>query len=315
MERLPMIIKRIVARPSLSVGVLIVLAFLVVAVAAPLIAPPVEGESESPHIIPRYGFSIVPQPPSPDHPLGLMERQNDVFYGLIWGTRAAFQIGLAATLGRMVIGTVLGLLSGFYGGLVDAIIMRITDAFLAFPIVAAVMVTVAVVGTDTQTSFGRLYFVPSPEEQVVMVTLVAFGWMSYARLVRGNILAEREKDYIHAARATGMRSRRLVFRHVLPNSTQGLFVLSASDVGAVVVLVTVLNFIGLMRSPVGQMEADWGQMLSAARNWIIGSPSNAFEYWYTYIPVSAALVLFSIGWNLIGDGLRDVFDPRLRRGV
>jgi peptide/nickel transport system permease protein len=127
------------------------------------------------------------------------------------------------------------------------------------------------------------------------------------------VLAEREKEYVQAARAIGAGHRRVIFRHLFPNSMQGLFVMVASDLGAVVVLLTMFAFIGLVRPSTGMLEADWGQMLSLSRDWIIGTPSNAFEYWYTYIPVSLAVVLFSVGWNLIGDGLRDVLDPRLRK--
>jgi peptide/nickel transport system permease protein len=149
-------------------------------------------------------------------------------------------------------------------------------------------------------------------ETVMLVALIVFGWMSYARVVRGNVLAEREKEYVQAARATGVGGWRILFRHMLPNVTQGLFVLAAADVGAMVVLVAAFNFIGFGATGQGEMPAEWGQILNVARNWIIGSPGNAFEYWYTYVPISAAIVLFAIGWNLIGDGLRDALDPRLR---
>ncbi len=289
-------LNKIVTRPALVAGSLIVLAFLIVAVAAPVIASP---QGESPYIVPRDGVSPIPRPPNPGHPLGTMDGQGDVFYALVWGTRAAFRAGLTITLGRVLIGVLLGLLAGYYGGLVDALIMRLTDAFMAFPLMAVAMVMLAVV--------GRV-------ERVVTVTLILFGWMSYARLMRGNVLSEREKEYVEAARSTGAPNRRIIFRHLLPNATHGLFVLIASDVGAMVALVAVFSFMGFIGSPTGQIEADWGQVLSRARNWIIGLPANAFAYWHTYIPASTALVLFSIGWNLIGDGLRDVLDPRRRVG-
>jgi peptide/nickel transport system permease protein len=306
------ILKSILGRPSLVVGILIVLTFFVVAAAAPLIAPPVN--EENPYLMHQYGFGSIPQPPSPEHPLGLMARQHDVFYGLVWGTRTALKVGLFVTLGRLLIGALLGLISGYYGRLVDAVIMRFTDAFMAFPIIAAVMVTIALFAREVNaTPGGTMFLVPSRQEQVIILTLILFGWMSYARLLRGNVLAEREKDYMQAAHAIGAGNRRVIFRHLLPNVTQGLFVLVASDVGAVVVLLTMFTFIGLVTPQMGMMEADWGQMLSVSRDWIIGSPANAFEYWYSYIPVSAAILLFSIGWNLIGDGLRDVMDPRLRK--
>jgi peptide/nickel transport system permease protein len=306
-------VRSLFSRPSLALGSLIVLAFVVVAAAAPLLAAPVDEDNA--YLIPKDGFGAIPEPPSREHLLGKLPQQYDIFYGLVWGTRTALKLGLFVALGRLLVGGLVGLVSGHYGTVVDAVIMRITDAFLAFPIVAAVMVTVALFARDLQTTpGGGLFLVPSREEQVIILTLVLFGWMAYARVVRGNVLAEREKEYMQAATALGAPRRRVMFRHLLPNVTQGLFVLVASDIGAVVVLLATLTFIGLIPPPYGQMEADWGQMLVASRDWIIGSPANAFEHWYTYIPVSMAVVLFSVGWNLIGDGLREVLDPRVRRG-
>lgn len=303
--------KKSLLRPSLIAGSLIILVFVVAAVGAPLIAPPVEQNIDSPELIPSYGMGASPTPPSAEHRLGLLSGEYDIFYGLIWGARAALQAGVIVVAGRLAIGMILGLISGYYGKVVDAVLMRLTDAFLAFPIMAAAMVAVVLFGRETQYVVrGFHYLMPSHEEQVLMVTLVAFGWMPYARLIRGNLLAEREKEYVQAAHAAGVRSWRIILRHLLPNSVQGLFVTAASDVGAVVVLLATFTFVGLIHPSFEGMKAEWGHMLTNARNWIIGSPANAFEYWYTYIPVSAAIILFAVGWNLIGDGLRDALDPR-----
>ncbi|MBN1657611.1 MAG: ABC transporter permease [Anaerolineae bacterium] len=302
------------SRPSLIIGVLIVLALAAVALAAPRIAPVPVGESSG--IIPRYGFSPSPTPPSAEHPLGLMPKQYDVFYGVVWGTRRAFAAGLAVTAARVVLGAILGLVAGYRGGWLDAALMRVTDGFLSFPIVAAAMVMVSLYGVEIYINpQGVPHLMPARQESIVLGTLVVFGWMQYARLIRGNVLAEREREYIVAARAGGVRPARLLFRHLLPNATQGLFVMAASDIGGVVVLLATFAFIGLFTSPFGFMEADWGQMLAAARDWVVGGgAAGAFEYWYLYVPVSAAIVLFSVGWNLIGDGLRDAFDPQMRGG-
>jgi len=180
-----------------------------------------------------------------------------------------------------------------------------------------VMVTVALFGNDLIAMPDGIMrpFPNAPKtEAVIVLTLIVFGWMAYARLIRGNVLSEREKEYVQAARAVGVNNRRMIFRHLLPNATHGLPVMIASDIGMMVVWMAAFNFIGLIQGNKSMMVADWGQMLSFARNWIIGAGGNAFQYWYTYVPVSLAIVFFSVGWNLIGDGLRDVLDPRLRQG-
>jgi peptide/nickel transport system permease protein len=292
-------IKHIAGRPELLIGILLVLFFAIVAIIAPVIAPP---EGSDPYAIPKYGFSGDPEPPSREHPLGLMQDKYDLLYGLIWGTRVAFRIGLLITLGRVLIGIPLGVISGYYGGWLDALIMRITDAFLAFPIVAGVMVLMTVQFDFFEIRLGE-------GDRAIIIGLILFGWIQYARLVRGNVLAERAKEYVKAAICVGAWDLRIIFKHILPNSTQGLLVLIASDIGTMVMTVAALTFIGFSGDA---PTADWGMMLRISRNWVVGAPVNAFQYWYTYIPVIIAIILFSIGWNLIGDGLRDVLDPKLR---
>jgi peptide/nickel transport system permease protein len=281
-------------------GALLVLFFVAVAVTAPRLAPPVE---EDPFRLPKHGYSGSPTPPSPEHPLGLMQDQYDTLYGLIWGTRTAFRVGLLITLGRVLLGVVVGLISGYYGGQLDALLMRTTDAFLAFPVVTGVMVMLTVFVED---QFGLQL---GQGSNAIVAALVLFGWMQYARLIRGNVLAERAKDYVQAAISVGARSRRIIFRHVLPNASQGLIVLMASDIGAMVVTVAAFTFIGLAGD---EPVADWGMMIKFSRNWLIGTRANAFQYWYTYLPPILAIVLFSVGWNLVGDSLREALDPRLR---
>jgi peptide/nickel transport system permease protein len=287
--------------PGLLLGMVLVLSFVAVAIAAPIIAPP---QGDDPYTMPRSSYRVNPEPPRPGHLLGTTEGSFDVFHGLVWGTHIAFRVGLTVAVARLMIGLTLGLVSGYYGGWLDAIIMRITDAFMAFPIVPATLLMLVFFGP---TGLSRVA-AASGVDTIIILALILFGWMQYARLVRGNVLLERSKQYVEAAVAVGARAPRVIWRHILPNIPQGLFVLAASDIGAMVVLAAVFTFLGLS----GRTGlADWGWMLNSGRNWIIGTPTNAFQYWYAYLPPIAAIVLFSMGWNLIGDGLRDVVDPRV----
>ena len=304
-----MILKAIRIHLSLISGCLIVLVFLSAALFAPWIAPP--EDASNPQYIPRFGYGSEPEPPTPGHPLGLLSGKYDTFYSLIWGTRAALGMGLTVAFGRALVGIVVGLLAGTYGGFVDALLMRLADAFMAFPMIAATVVMLSLFGSvRDRWPTGWYVFHPSRQDQIIMLTLILFGWVPFARLIRGNVLVARERIYIQAARAIGVPTWRLILRHLFPNSTHGLLALLSSDIGAVVVLITSFTFIGVV--PWQVMQADWGIMLSSARNWIIGPPSEAFRYWYTFLPVSAAIVIFSTGWCLVGDGLRDALDPRLR---
>jgi peptide/nickel transport system permease protein len=278
--------------PLSIVGIIIILIFIVIAILAPVIAPPPEGTTNS-YLIPRYGFSPVPQPPSAEHPFGLTQGQYDIFYGLIWGTRSAFTVGLIVIGSVVVIGVLLGSLAGYFGGLVDEIIMRIADIFLAFPaLILAMAVTVAL----------------GPSLKSVIIALITVSWPIYTRLIRGDILSIREEDYVQSAKGIGASNARIIIRHILPNSIYPTLVMASLDIGAVVLSAAALSFLGL-GAPEGY--ADWGQMIQFARNWIVGPPGNTLAYWYTVTIPGLFILFFVLGWNLLGDAFRDILDPRL----
>ena len=287
---------------GMVVGFLIVAIFAVVAIAAPKIAPP--ENPEDPYTLPRGSYGASPKPPSEEHPLGLMENQGDILYGLIWGTRGAFIMSLLVALGRALIGVVIGIFSGYYGRFLDSILMRITDAFLAFPLMAAVLIMLTLIGG------GLIGIQTGSAEHILIIALIVFGWMGYARLIRGNVLSEKSQEYVQAAITLGANSRRIIFKHILPNTYQGLIVLITSDIGSIVVWMAVFSFLGFSGT---QPTADWGKMVNNSRNWIVSAPATALKYWYTFIPPSLAIILFSFGWNLIGDGLRNLLDPRISK--
>jgi peptide/nickel transport system permease protein len=280
--------------PLSIAGITILLIFVIIAILAPVIAPPPEGHRDA-YQIPRSGYSPTPNPPDEEHLFGTTEGQYDIFYGVIWGTRSAFQVGLVVVGTVLAIGVTLGSIAGYFGGIIDEIIMRITDIFLAFPaLILAMAVTVAL----------------GPSLNSVIVALIIVSWPAYTRLIRGDILAVREEDYVEATRGIGSSHARIIIRHILPNAIYPTLIMASLDIGAVVLSAAALSFLGL-GAPEGY--ADWGQMVQFARNWIVGPAGNPLAYWYTVTIPGLFILFFVLGWNLLGDAFRDILDPRLGR--
>ncbi len=275
------------------VGFSLIVLFLAVAVLAPVLAPP-PPTSRNAYLIPQDGFGSDPRPPGGGHLLGTTEGQYDLYYGIVWGARTAFRVSLVVILISVVIGLVLGSLSGYYGGSLDEAIMRVTDVFLAFPDLVLAVAVVAVLGRSLDN---------------VMIAIALVNWPIYARLLRGDVLAVRGRDFVEAARAMGAGSLRIILRHVIPNAIYPFVVLSSLQMGLIVLTAAALSFLGL-GAEVGY--ADWGTLINLSRNWILGTPGNPFAYWYVLVFPGAAIFLFVLGWNLLGDAFRDVLDPRLR---
>jgi len=213
---------------------------------------------------------------------------------VVWGTRTAFQVGIAMTVATLLIGLVVGSIAAYYGGWVDELLMRIVEIFQAFPFLLAAITLSAVL----QAKLGKGLLTG-------MIALVAFGWTTYARLIRGDILAVRQRDYVLAARSVGVKDLTILVRHIIPNAIFPTIVLASMRIGDYVLSFAGLSFLGL-GTEVGY--ADWGQLISFARNWI---PALA-EHWYILVYPGAAIVLFVLAWNLVGDAFRDIMDPRLQ---
>ena len=292
-KELKFVLRRIRETPLSMVGLAIVIFFTIVAVAAPILAPPRPGRD--PYMIPRYGYAPEPKPPSPEHPFGLTQGQYDLYYGVIWGTRAAYRIGVLIVAVSALIGIVIGGIAGYYKGIVDEVLMRITDIIFAFPgLILAMALVVA---------FG-------PGLDSVTLAMILVSWPSYARLIRGEFLRISSEDFVEAAKAIGCSDIRIIVRHILPNAIYPLLIMASLDIGSVVLIVAALSFLGL-GAPEGY--ADWGQLISLSRNWITGKPGDPFAYWYVYTIPGLFLFLFVMGWNLLGDALRDIMDPMIRR--
>jgi len=274
------------------IGAVIVLFFVLVAILAPVLAPPSAPGQE--YQIPRSGFAAQPKPPSPEHPFGTTQGQYDLYYGVIWGTRTAFIVGLVITTLTVVIGGVIGAVSGYMGGWFDEIVQRFVEIVLAFPFLLAAITMATVLAPKIHN--GLLS---------AGIALVVFSWPTYARLIRGDVIAIRQRDYVEASRALGSPGWRILFKHILPNSIFTVIVVASLDIGTYVLSFAALSFLGLGAPP---GYADWGQLLSFARNWI----PNLAQYWYIVVFPGGALVLFVLGWNLIGDAFRDALDPKMR---
>ncbi len=301
--------------PLSVIGLVIVTSFMLVAAFAPVLAPPLTVAAD-PYLIPRDGFGPEPQPPgaiwkreSPPvpswyrtvtgkdqwvHIMGTASGQFDIYYGVVWGARTALFAGFVVTFAAVAIGLIVGSLSAFYGGWLDDVLMRITEIFMAFPFLLAALTLSAIL----VPKFGRSIWPPT-------IALIIFGWMRYARVIRGEIFSARERDYVMAGRVVGARDGRLIIRHILPNTIYPILVLASFSLGDAVLSFAALSFLGV-GTQIGY--ADWGQIISFARDWILSLDTH----WYIIVFPGVSLIVFGLGWNLIGDALRDILDPRLR---
>lgn len=271
--------------PLAVMGLVIILIMISIAVAAPRIAP------HDPDEIDQYNAH---EAPSEDHPFGTDELGRDIYSKVLHGTWTSLRIGVVVVSITLTIGITLGLIAGYYGGWTDEIIMRVTDVFLAFPgLILALAITATLIAKDPQTD--RL--------QWVMVALAAVGWPGYVRLVRGTVLSVKENAYIEAARAIGARDPRIMTRHLLPNCLSPIIVTATMNLGGVILAAAGLGFLGLGAAP-GSNE--WGIMVAGGMQYLVKS------WWIATFPGLAILVTV-LGFNLLGDGLRDILDPKLRR--
>jgi peptide/nickel transport system permease protein len=289
---LPRWLRALLRNPVSITGLAIVLFFVAVAILAPVLAPPYI--PSQPYQIPRDGFRPQPQPPSAQHPFGTTEGQYDLFYGVVWGTRTAFKIGIIITGLTVLIGGTLGAISAYAGGWVDEVLQRIVEIVLAFPFLLAALTLAAILAPKLHNGLVA-----------GMVALIVFSWPAYSRLIRGDILSVKQRDYVTASQALGAPGWFTLVRHVVPNAMYSVLVVASLDIGTYVLTFAALSFLGLGAQP---GYADWGQLLSYARNWI----PNLATYWYILVFPGAALLLFVLGWNLIGDAFRDALDPKMR---
>lgn len=284
---------QLLKNPLSLTGIILISFFILVAVFAPILAPTPE-RARDPYDMPRYGYGSEPQPPNDLNHFGTTEGQYDIFYGVVWGTRTAFKAGLIATGATLLIGLFIGTVAAFYGGKIDEFLMRIVEIFQAFPFLLAAITMAAVL----QPRLGKGIWTP-------MVALIAFGWTTYARLIRGDVLSVKQREYVQAARVIGSGDLRIITRHILPNAIFPTMVVASMDIGTYVLSFAALSFLGV---GVQFGYSDWGQIISFARNWI----PVLSKYWFIIVFPGVAITLFVLAWNLVGDAFRDILDPRMR---
>jgi len=281
---------------TVMLGIILVSSIFVMAILAPFLSP--AAPFADPLRLPMdFG---TPKPPFiEDHPLGTGHNGADLWHGVVWGARVTITTSLYVVLTAALIGLVLGSISGYYGGKVDEVIMRFTDIFLSLPALVLAMAVASVLTRNMEN---------------MMFSLVLVWWPAYARLIRGQVLSIRENTYVEAARAIGAKRSRILFKHIVPNSISPLIVSITMDLGAVALTAAALSFIGF---GVPSGYAEWGRMASDGQKWMLSTVTyegvKYTAWWVATIP-SMCILVFTMGFTLIGDGLRDILDPRLRRG-
>ena len=257
-------------------GVIIVLFFLI-ALLAPLLAP------QPPNAL---SLKDALTPPCREYTLGTDEFGRSILSRIIFGARVSLNIALIASAVALGIGVPLGALAGYYGGWFDSIVQGLVDLTWAFPTILAALAIMFILGTGLHS---------------VMIAVGVVYWAGYARITRGQFLALREEEYVQAARAVGASNLRIIWRHLLPNSLAPLLVQLSLGMGQVILIEASLSFLGLGAQP---PTPSWGAMLSNGRAYLLAAP------WLTLFP-GLAIMLVVLGFNLMGDGLRDALDPRL----
>lgn len=274
---------KILFRNKLSiVGLSIIIALVLIAILAPILAPYPEQALGEPNLKERL------QPPSWKHPFGTDHLGRDVLSRVIYGTRTSLIIGFSVVALALLIGVPLGLIAGYFGGKVDLAVMRITDIFLAFPpLLLALLIA---------TTLGR--------GMVNAILALAISWWPwYTRLARGMAISVKERPYVEAAKAMGIADWKIMLRHILPNSISPVIVQATMDMGSAILEAAALSFLGLGVQP---PTPDWGLMVSEGKDYFLN------YWWYPVFP-GLAIFITVIAFNLLGDAVREVIDPRLRR--
>ncbi len=285
---------RLIRNKASVVGMVIIVFFSLVAIFAPVLAPhnPLQLNSGKDYLPPFWQKGS-----DPSFPMGTDTLGRDVLSRVIYGARVSMMVGFIPTVIILIIGTVIGLYSGFTGGMVDNILMRLTDVIYAFPdLLFFIIVMISLRDTVVGKLLGGLF--------LLFLALSFVNWVGVARIVRGQVLSLKEKEFIEAARAVGANDRRIIFVHLLPNVIGPLIVAETLAIPGYIFTEAFLSFIGLGVQP---GTPSWGAMISQVRE-----EGGFFSNRHILLVPSVALVITTLAFNFLGDGLRDALDPRLR---
>ena len=262
-----------------AVSFAVIILFILAAVFAPLLTPYSWEEMDLIHRL---------NPPSAAHLFGTDEAGRDIFTRMLYGSRVSLLVGILPSMVSLAIGSLLGVTAGYYGGWLDAVIMRLADIVLAFPSMLLAMVLMYMLG-------GGLFN--------VFLTLSLVNWASAARIIRAETLQLKEREFVESARAIGVKSPKIIFRHILPNCVPTIIVLFTLNIPDSILTESSLSFLGLGVQP---PAASWGLMVNAGRQFFYTSP------WLCLFPGMAVMIIV-LAFHFLGDGLRDILDPRRRK--
>lgn len=308
-------IKSITSSKKMIVGLGLMLLLAIVAAFAPFFAPPVgdclldvTGSKATPASfmqkaqlmfitprsclqMPKLALSVEPTPPNPASPFGTVNGY-DIRYGVVWGLRSAFGLGLLVVFISLVIDTAVGVASGYFGSWVDNLVMRFTDVVYAFPSVVLTLVLIAFLGASLTN---------------VAISFVIVGWANYARLVRAEVLRAKQLEYVEASRALGVGGFRIMWAHIFPNVIKPLLVIAAVDMASVPLLFSGLSYLGISTPP---GYADFGQLIDNGQQWVLGRPGERFAFWFVTCFPGIAIFAYTLAWNFIGEAMQDGVDVR-----
>ncbi|GAB6271676.1 MAG: ABC transporter permease [Smithellaceae bacterium] len=257
----------------------IVILLFVVSLMAPVIAPYDPGAIDLKNVL---------APPSGEHWFGTDQLGRDVLSRMIWGARISLKVGFVATGLAILIGMILGAVAGYYGGWIDATIMRFVDVMLCFPAFFLILAVIAFL---------------EPSIWNIMIVIGLTGWMGVTRLVRADFISLRERDFVRAARAIGANDARIIFLHILPNALASILVAATLGIAGAILTESALSFLGIgVQPPI----PSWGNILTA------GKDNIDIAWWLSLYP-GLAILITVVGYNLLGEGIRDASDPRLKR--